>query len=636
MKKIIQKLIALATCIPITASAVAPYFAFRSQSVNAMREIVGEQTLINRYGQDCCYCVLAITPEFTRTFKPGNLAACIFGADAGYSDCGGSIKIAGSLTSAGGINTDRGTAWLADYFGLPRDYSTVLSFEPKIWNFNLDINMFIGLDEWAKGLYFKIHAPLTYSRWDLNFCGNCACQKVGTNGYDEGYFATTAIPAAALYQSATDFFTGVKATPVLGNSPADGLPIVFEPLQYSTFSNHCDGNGICRLSDIEAALGWNFHLTCDSHVGAEIRTSAPVGNKPCAQALFMPVVGSGGQWKLGAGISAHKIFWKNGCDEKSLGLWLYANAQHLFDACQDRVFDLCGKPNSRYMLAEKMVLNQNPNGLAGGASAIEAIPSTYVFAGQFAPVANLTHRQVNVSVPIEGDIVVKFSYMCNDFEWDLGYEFWGRSCEEICKNKKCSSRINQETWALKGDAYVYGNYGPAPIIWTPLGASESEATINAGTNYNANATLDPTNPNAAFYNPSIDGAQPAFFDGFEINSGTGGRAHQTRTSIQTIILTDSDVGYKDAQTMSFSNKVFTNLGYTWREDCDVITFFSLGASAEFAPSCTNTTCVKNPIIGCPAPDEDCNDTCCTPGKKACCQKCGLNQWAVWLKGGFSW
>ena len=164
MNHLIKKILALTVLLPATAPAAAPYFAFRSQSVNAVRELVGEQTLINRYGQECNYCVLAFTPEFTRTFKPGNLAACIFGTDAGCSDCGGSIKVAGSLTSAGTTNTNRGTAWLADYFGLPRDYSSVLSFEPQIWNFNLDINMFIGLDEWTKGLYFRVHAPFTHAR----------------------------------------------------------------------------------------------------------------------------------------------------------------------------------------------------------------------------------------------------------------------------------------------------------------------------------------------------------------------------------------------------------------------------------------------------------------------------------------
>ena len=193
------------------------------------------------------------------------------------------------------------------------------------------------------------------------FCGNCACQKVGTNGYEAGYFASTAIPAAALYQSAAAFFTGDVATPVLGTSPTDGFPIAFEPLHYSKFNTNCDGTGICRLSDIETALDGTSISRAIHTLAQKFAHQLLSATSHALIIFFMPVIGQGGQWKLGAGVSAHKLFWHNECDEKSVGLWFYANVQHLFNACQERAFDLAGKPNSRYMLAEKMIAQNTHN-----------------------------------------------------------------------------------------------------------------------------------------------------------------------------------------------------------------------------------------------------------------------------------
>lgn len=39
--------------------------------------------------------------------------------------------------------------WLADYFGLPRDCQSTVSFKPSISNFILDYSFYLGLDSWA-------------------------------------------------------------------------------------------------------------------------------------------------------------------------------------------------------------------------------------------------------------------------------------------------------------------------------------------------------------------------------------------------------------------------------------------------------------------------------------------------------
>jgi len=46
--------------------------------------------------------------------------------------------------------------------------------------------MYLGLDEWKEGLFFRIHCPVVYTRWDLNY--DETILNAGTNSYDPGYF----------------------------------------------------------------------------------------------------------------------------------------------------------------------------------------------------------------------------------------------------------------------------------------------------------------------------------------------------------------------------------------------------------------------------------------------------------------
>ena len=55
------------------------------------------------------------------------------------------------------------------------------------------------------------------------------------------------------------------------------------------------------------------------------------------------------------------------------------------------------------------------------------------FDGVYMPIANLTTLNVNVGVGIQADIAAMFNYTLNAWSFDLGYNFYGRSCEKISK-----------------------------------------------------------------------------------------------------------------------------------------------------------------------------------------------------------
>ncbi len=114
-----------------------PYYSIRSQSEDTARELVGWAHEIDRYQADCCdnYWTFASTFEYTRSFRSEQIARCIFDNECLESYECPTIKISGSRVENRG-NKD----WLADYFGLPVDFESTITFNPRIENYLVDFN----------------------------------------------------------------------------------------------------------------------------------------------------------------------------------------------------------------------------------------------------------------------------------------------------------------------------------------------------------------------------------------------------------------------------------------------------------------------------------------------------------------
>lgn len=598
--------------------AVAPLITPRSQSEDSARELVGETHLINLYDQECVYGAWAFTLEYTRSFSPHQLSRCLFGNDL-LDAKDPFIQITGSQVG------DRDeTDWLADYFGLPTDFQSTISFNPHVENIILDGNFYLGLDEWLDGLYFKIHAPICFSRWSLGFC-----EKVinrGTNDYAPGYFneSLTGVARSQLLNNFTEYASLEKA-------PNLGSLVAFDSLQKARIPNRRLSK--TRLSDIQAALGWNFLQGDDHHFGLNVRMAAPTGNRPKGEFLFEPIVGNGHHWELGLGLTAHYLLWVNECNHSSFGLYIDGNATHMFGSHQRRTFDLANKPLSRYMLTERLgqpVHNLFANGVNQGTAAGAVAPSSQ-FQNIFVPLANLTTLDVNVSIGVQTDLTVMLNYEHNNFTVDVGYNSWSRSCEKIKFINSCpipfNGTANKGLFALKGDAQVYGFAAsdavpplPAGIVAgvTPiaLSATENFADIHSGTNTPIGTPFTPSN----LQNPKIDNPGFAMFDTTDdthqivIAPATpGGAATQQRTSQNPIFIKTSDIDVEGAETKGLSNKIFAHVSYYWNDYNCWSPFLGFGGFYE--------TAHHN--------EGECQDQ----EDDGSCQSCGLSQWGVWLKGG---
>lgn len=620
-KKIIALSVVAFYILPIVASdcctnnVVTPKFVTRSQGLNQPRRIVGFSDEFYRPFQTDFYDNLYFAAEYSRSFRSDDIASCLFG-DA-LSDC--KLKIQGSR-----VDNRDSNALLADYFYLPTDFESEVTIDPVIQNFLVDMCYHLGLDNWLKGLYFYIQAPITWTKWDLNFCEQHITE--GTNGYDAGYFTPAALNRTHLLNSfsayalgdapANNIFTqDITAT----TTTSETITTIFNPLKCAKMGN-CGNKTKTTLSEVRAALGWNALLGNHYHAGLNVQVSIPTGNKVKPAFLFAPQNGNDGHWELGIGGNAQLKLYLSEDENRSLDFYMGADITHMFKNHQSRTFDLQDKPLSRYMLAAKMTAPVNK-----GLDNVFNVAPILQFDHEFTPVANLTTIDVDVSIGVQVDLVLMFNYTWNQWSFDLGYNLWARSCESIHPRKGCPTALDRNAWVLKGDAQVYGFARTTDILLegaaVELSASESDATIYAGINYLASGASTPGLVTAGRLNPHIDHANQAFAGNNQVLDAVVGTNGQINTSIDPIIITNMDLNL--VRTQGFSNKIFTYLSYEgaerkkWGETFAPI--FGVGFEVEFAK---NDTC------------QDANDSCPTYCNGPCV-RCAASQWGIWIKGGLA-
>lgn len=636
--------VALADCGDNGNDCVIPFIQWRSQGRNMARKLEGTTSYAVYQGDmDERYGTFNVTLEYDQSFRGHNIAQCLFGsslvntqsANNCDNDCNETLVISGLN------NTNRAaTEWMAENFLLPRDFKSAISFSPKVQSFMIDFNLFVGLDRWVKGLYFRLYGPVTWNKSGLRASENIINKGSSPAGdYTEGYFdIVTDVPASSLFQSALNFFGGCQLPKY------DGQAVVVQPLKFAKFSdcnlnnnnnnNNCDNdcNGDSQhkwgFAELRGEFGWNY-IAEKYRLMLNIQAAAPTGTRPNAEFLLPAYIGNGKHWELGGGIGGAWKMWESEDAERSFNFIVEADITHLFKAHQKMTFDLKGKPASRYMLAEQLGTPAADAALTTGTSTFAA-PS--VEQGVYMPVANFSTRDVNVSFGVQGDVVAMFNYTHRNFSWDIGYNFWGMSCSEVSlrcddncdnNNDSCDNPIITPfptNMALKGDASVVGyNPSDASDAVFGLGATESGATIFTGTN------AGKTNPLA---NPGIDATvTPAF--GVNLETPTeptalfvfGSTDTPINTSSKPVFISIDDLDIEGAEQRGLSNKVFTHFNYTWTDRERWTPYFGIGASAEFGSHCGDDNCSTTTTTS----SNDCNG----------CKSCALTQWGVEIKGGVS-
>lgn len=492
-------LLASATALTAGVTSGKTFFAHRPQSANTARELVGWGLHINQPDMDKVYGSFSITPEYTRSFNKKAIGKYLFFNDSNEMVFGAPAIATGVVTS--------GVDVAAINFGLAADFNATVKALPRVENFLVDFNFYLGLDEWLEGLYTRIHAPVVWTRWnvDLTETTNTGTSTTFQAGKVK---AGTTTPAVAT----NSIVTAWKGQSHFGDMITDWAYGKIDGKRTKT-----------RLSDIELALGYNFINKEKGYLGLNVRGIFPTGNKPNAEYVFEPVVGTGKHWGIGGGIDAKAVLWDKD-EDQSFSLFLVGNINHLFKVSQTRSFDMVNNgKGSRYLLLKEF-------------TSVPAYNNNLINA------INIMTLGCDVTVDVMGEGSLDFIYKNGGFTGELGYNIWGRSKEKV-----------SVTGTIEKDKYAIYNF-----TWA-----------TAGDNNTASAT-------------KIDGSGVAAADA-------------TRTYVKT-----ADADHESAESPSaLSHKVFGHLAYNWFDN-DFCPFLGIGAEGEFSGQDNNA----------------------------------LNQWGVWLKGGF--
>lgn len=618
-----------------------PFLYTRSQSLNLARQNAGLHDKINLCNEECLHGVFGVTFEYSQSFRSGRLAQQLLGSESFTTttsttgcntDCA-TLRIQGTGVGYTATSTTPrlANAWLAENFGLGNDADNSITLKPRSRTFLVDFDLYLGLDEWMEGLYFRAYAPVAHVRNELR--ATETVNVADANGLVPGYFngvvdatpAPVAVAQAGLLSKATDYLSGNSVPTITG--------ITWNKLAFSKWAA-CKTDKTA-LADLRMELGYNFWCCEDYHVGLGLLVAAPTGNRPKACNFFEPIVGNGRHWEVGGAFHSHATLWR--CEESDsyLNLEVDANITTLLRARQTRTFDLKNGVNSRYMVAAKHNAVAN-GGTAPGAGTVSqlvtaaptAVIAPFVFANEYTAVANLTTQDVDVKIGVQADVVAKLVYSYCNWDFGIGYNLWATSCEKFKDRKNCGSRLTGN-WALKGDALVYGFGSDAALTPVALGVSQSKATIYGG-NGNFAAAIK-ANPGAtaaviataAALNPGVDAPVLAFqltgAAGEEVNNAAGA-GNQTNFSNAPIFIKSTDIDRQGNKALS--HKVFGHIDYSWpaEEDCNWGFFLGLGGEGEFGDTTTGKDCNNNVTTT--------TSTC-----NASCRRSTLSQWGVWIKGG---
>jgi hypothetical protein len=555
-------------------------------------------------------CSFNFMVEYNHTFNSNKLGQWLFGRASSCISAEGDhaavLKVVGTQAS---VPPNGITDLVADNFFLPKDFVSSIILKPSISNVNLHLHGYWSFDDWLSGLYLRIYAPIVFTKWELEadeFIANA-----GSVGYAEGEISPSAapVPTTALFDSFLTYTKGALI-PNNGQLPGSNNPVIAGPtvaaLKYTRFGG-CDTDTSTQLADLRAEFGWNFLVDCDCHLGLYIAAAAPTANDcsdNCNGLLWGAKAGNGKHWELGGGLTGHRTLWRSEDCVQRFDFFVDVTINHVFAHSEQRTFDLKNKPLSRYLFAQQLAA-ANPGLSVGGVAA------EFQFYGTFVPVANLTNRSVKISFPVQADVMAKFIYTYGGFSWAIGYDFWGQACPhvELNSNSFCNNSFAENTWALRGDAHVYGfdNISGNPVA--------IPATDNATTPFNIGTAFEGTSDtlnNAGVDNPGL------VMNGVNTVVTIQGGGTQINGSNPPIFIKATDIDINNI-TRGISNEIFTELNYTWTEHPCWVPYVGVGMRVELGKNDENGANLEQNA----------------PGTCKSCGTCTASVWGVWFKAGTS-
>ena len=188
----------------------------------------------------------------------------------------------------------------------------------------------------------------------------------------------------------------------------------------------------------------------------------PMGNRPTAQYLFEPLIGSAGHAGIGGGIQSNFPLMKWG--DVQCAFVSHLHYRYLFTSVQQRTLDLKNQPFSRFLLF---------------LDTIQAIGNSYEMHGGNG--VNLFTRDVVVDPGATGQGMQALSFTYKNHEFRLGYGYWWRTSEQILLH---GSVQREYAVPVKASAVSGKQWLPSPLVkegWTTKGETAAGVDIETDT-----------------------------------------------------------------------------------------------------------------------------------------------------------
>lgn len=367
------------------------FFNPRSQCSNMARWIASQPINLYKADTNTLNGSIFVTPEYGKTVNARKLADYIF------FNASSSMIFGPSATDASGVANPAGstTTVFATNFFLNNDFSSIVTASPHVKNTIIDINLYVGLDNWFSGFFFRADAPLVMTSWDINLKETITSKGSTIAAETFGNFADSPAPVT----SAIEAWKGQTVD-------IENFPQLKKKLQFARIDGAQKKIG---FADLTFMIGYNFYLTQNSHFGLSAATIIPLEDRPSPEFLFTPVLGNGGYTEVGVGITGHHLLYDNTID--SCSIHLEGVLYHVLKSDQKRTFDINNNGvASRYLLLKK-ISNTNP--------------FTYDDEIIFGP--NVTTLECSVYNNIHADIALMVAYQKNSVNLNIGYNIWARS-----------------------------------------------------------------------------------------------------------------------------------------------------------------------------------------------------------------
>ncbi len=446
-KKIILYAIAVIACMPFKTSATfgKTFISQRPAISDRARLDAGVGPLQNLCDMDYVYGTFAITPGYSQLFNRNEIGRYFFFNDTNTMTFG--------PAGAPGVDV------FARNFFLNDNLNGQVTALPSVQNVIVDLDLYLGLDEWLPHLYVRIHTPINWTKWNFNLE-----QSITTEGTTVEQFAfgnTTAIASPV-----TSIIQGYNGQ-TLNTTEFPDLKTVLN------FDRVNGPQTKTQLADIELEVGYNFLCKECAYLGLSLRTIFPTGNRPNSDFLFEPVSGNGHHYEFGFGIIGYYEFW-NSCNS-SFGIYLDGSLYHMFNSKQRRTFDLI------------------ENGIGSHNLLIKRFSSPTNYGQEMIYGPNVLTLECNVRNDIHSDVAAWLNYCRCGFTFDLGYNLWARTKDKI----QITGVIEENTFALAGQTLGTGsptadNTGSTARINGTGGAPDAVNTFITTADLNPESAATPT------------------------------------------------------------------------------------------------------------------------------------------------